>query len=295
MSLAIKDLAGEALAAARRVRIKAKAPSSPPLCIFDLIDENYRDDVDLRFKAAASLEGLYVRGNPTIGQPAVVVVSSLRPGGRQRLTAAHELGHHVFGHGSAVDEVRESGESGRFEPKEFVATQFASFLLMPKLGILKAFADRSVAITKATPVQLLAVSSQFGVGLTTLINHLGYSLKELSRAQCTSLAKVTPKKLREDILGYPVSGELLLVDEYWSGRAIDLAVGDHVVVPAGTNVEGSTVKLIGGRVHGDVYQAQAPGRGRVENTSNGLTSYVRVCRAGYEGRAMFRHLEAEDE
>ena len=56
---------------------------------------------------------------------------------------------------------------------------------------------------------------------------------------------MTPKKLREDILGHTAEGELLLVDEHWAGRAINLAVGDHVVVPAGTTVEGATVKLRG--------------------------------------------------
>jgi hypothetical protein len=293
--VAISDLSREALAAARRVRIKAKTPSDSPLCIFDLIEENYRDEADLWFKAAPSLEGLYVKGDPMVVQPAVVVVSSLRPSGRQRVTAAHELGHHLFGHGSSVDQVRESGESGAFEPEEFLATQFASCLLMPKLGILKAFAVRGIGIREATPKQILAVASQFGVGYSTLINHLYYMLKELPEARATALAKVTPNKLREEILGHRAEGELLLVDDHWVGRAIDLAVGDHAVVPAGTAVEGATVKFIGTGAHGDVYQARAPGRGRLENKSNGLTSYVRVCRSGYQGRSMFRHLEDEDE
>ena len=75
ISMSTKDLAREALAAARRVRIRAKAPADSPLCIFNLIEENYRDEVNLWFKAVPSLEGLYVKGDPMIAQPAVVVVS----------------------------------------------------------------------------------------------------------------------------------------------------------------------------------------------------------------------------
>ncbi len=58
MPIAIKDLAREALAAARRVRIKTKAPSDSPLCIFDLIEESYRDEVDLRVHGTER-HGLY--------------------------------------------------------------------------------------------------------------------------------------------------------------------------------------------------------------------------------------------
>jgi len=295
MSMSMKDLARAALAAARRVRIKAQARTELPVCIFDLIEENYRDELDLRFKAAPSLEGLYVKGDPAAGEPAVAVISSLRPSGRQRLTAAHELGHHEFGHGDSIDEVRESGESGDFEPKEFIATQFAAYLLMPKLGVLKAFVDRGIDVRNATPEQILAVSSQFGVGYATLIKHLCYALKEMSKLHATALTKISPKKLREDLLGYTATGELLLVDPHWAGRAIDLAVGDHVIVPTGTKVDGAAVKRISSRLLGDVYQGQTPGRARVENSGLGLASYIRICRAGYQGCSMFRHLEDDDE
>ncbi len=295
MSMSMKDLARTALAAARRVRIRAKALTESPVCIFDLIDENYRDELDLRFKAAPSLEGLYAKGDPSIGEPAVAVISSLRPSGRQRLTAAHELGHHEFGHGDSIDEIRESGESGKFEPKEFIATQFAAYLLMPKLGVLKAFVDRGIDVRNATPEQVLAVSSQFGVGYTTLIKHLCHALKEISTLHATALTKVAPKKMRENILGHSAAGELLLVDKHWAGRAIDLAVGDHAVLPVGTRVDGNAVKRLGSRLHGDVYQAQVPGLARVNNDAIGLASFVRVRRAGYEGCSMFRHMEDDDE
>lgn len=294
------DLAREALAAARRVRIRAKLAADGPLCIFDLIDSEYRDIIDLRFKAAPSLEGLYVRGEPEQDRSAIIVISSLRPSGRQRSTAGHELGHHEFGHGSSIDEVREAGQSQRFEPKEYVATQFSSFLLMPKLGVLKAFADRKLKIETASAIDVYAVASQFGVGFSTLVNHLTFSLKVLSRTRAEALKKVTPQALREDVLGHAARGELLVVDAHWSGRAIDLSVNDHVVVPVGTNIERlggdaafPVLELAQRLTIGDVYRARRVGRARV--VSDRMASYVRVSRMEYAGRSMFRHLEDEDE
>jgi hypothetical protein len=45
---------------------------------------------------------------------------------RRAYDCAHELGHHVFGHGSSIDELREDAKAQPWEdPKEFLAL-FAS-------------------------------------------------------------------------------------------------------------------------------------------------------------------------
>lgn len=289
------DLAREALAAARRVRIRAGASAEVPICIFDLVEEHYRDEIELRFKAAPSLEGLYVRGEHSAGTTSIIIVSALRPAGRQRNTCAHELGHHVFGHGSSIDEVVEDGTSRHFEPNEHVANAFAAFLTMPKLGILKAFTDRDTRPEQASPTTVYAVASQFGVGFTTLVNHLWLTLGALSADRATRLLKVTPKRMREELLGAAVPGELVLFDQHWRGRAIDLGLGDHVIVPPGATVEADTLKLVGKRSGGDAHVAVRVGRGRVVDGDSGNAAYVRVSRAQYEGRALFRHLEESDD
>ncbi|WP_437665618.1 ImmA/IrrE family metallo-endopeptidase [Sorangium sp. So ce1182] len=287
------DLAREAMAAARRVRIRANVSAESPICIFDLVDTSYRDEIELRFKAAPSLEGLYVRAGSDTS--AIIIVSSLRPSGRQRLTCAHELGHHVFGHGSSIDEVVENGTSKQFDPNEHIADSFARFLMMPKLGVLKAFADRCLKPEKASASDVFSVASQFGVGFTTLVNHLAFTLRVISMEQATHLSKVTPKRLREDILGQPATGELIVVDQHWSGRAIDLAIGDHVVLPAGSTVEGSTLRFVQHRPVGDIYRGFRVGRGRIKDQSTGVAAFVRVSRFQYQGRSMFRHLEECDD
>lgn len=289
------DLAREALAAARRVRIRAGASAEVPICIFDLVEEHYRDEIELRFKAAPSLEGLYVRGEPSAGTTSIIIVSALRPAGRQRNTCAHELGHHVFGHGSSIDEVVEDGTSRRFEPNELVANAFAAFLTMPKLGILKGFTDRDTRPEQASPTTVYAVASQFGVGFTTLVNHLWLTLGAMSADRAARLLKVRPKRMREELLGAAVPGELVLFDQHWRGRAIDLALGDHVIVPPGAAVEADTLKFVGKRPGGDAHVAVRVGRGRVVDGDSGNAAYVRVSRAQYEGRALFRHLEESDD
>jgi hypothetical protein len=285
------DLGRHALAAARRVRIRAGISAESPLCIFDLVEEHYRDEIELRFKAAPSLEGLYVRGEPTLGMTSIIIVSALRPAGRQRNTCAHELGHHLFGHGSSIDQVVENGTSRAFEPNEHIANAFAGFLTMPKLGVLKAFTDRDTRPEQAAPTTVFAVASQFGVGFTSLVNHLWRTLGAINAECAGRLLKITPKRLREELLCVPAPGELVVFDQHWRGRAIDLAIGDHLIVPAGTAVEAETLKFVRGRSGGDVYIAVRVGRGRVVDENSGNAAYVRVSRFQYEGRALFRHLE----
>lgn len=295
MSSTRTELAREAMAAARRVRIRAKLSAESPACIFDLVQDHFRGEVELRFKAAPSLEGLYVRGEPQNGVQGLIIISSQRPSGRQRTTCAHELGHHVFDHGSSVDEVIQSGQSSLFKPEEFLANVFAAFMTMPKLGILKSFTARGLSPASAPPSAFLTIASQFGVGYSTLVRHLEMTLCLVPHATAEQLLKVTPKRLREDLLGQNVPGELVVVDRHWTGRSIDVAVGDHVILPVGAKVEGDVLLHMGRCSVGDVYAGSRPGRGRVEHGDANLAAFVRVSRVQYEGRGMFRHLEEVDE
>lgn len=106
---------------------------------------------------------------------------------------------------------------------------------------------------------------------------------------------MTPKRLREELLGRVVPGELVIVDRHWRHRAIDLSIGGHVALPSGASVEGETLIYVERRPVGDIYQAVRTGRGRVEDQTTGVAAYVRVSRFQYEGRAMFRHLEECDD
>jgi hypothetical protein len=284
-----RDIAGRALAAAGRVRLAGGRDAFTPLCVYDLIVDHFGAAVELRFQALPSLEGMYAKGE----HGSVVVVSSLRPSGRQRFTAGHELGHHVFGHGTHLDELMSEERSGRFMLDEFAADCFSGFLLMPKLALLRAFKVRTLDIEHAAPVAMYRIASAFGVGYGTLLGHLSRTLRLLSAERAAQLAKVSPKQIRIDVLGSDPGRELHLVDEHWEGRAIDTAVGDVVLVPSGCQVEGGRVQLLARRADGDLYQATAPGVGRAER--GGWAAYIRVARHGFAGRAVFRHEEECDD
>jgi transcriptional regulator with XRE-family HTH domain len=53
------ELARQALKVASNVRIAAKLAATSPLCVYDLIQQHFRDDIELRFQALPSLEGMY--------------------------------------------------------------------------------------------------------------------------------------------------------------------------------------------------------------------------------------------
>jgi FixJ family two-component response regulator len=64
-----------------------------------------------------NMEGVYRRGLPPR-----IHLSARRPLPRRAYNCAHELGHHVFGHGSSIDELREDAKAQPWEdPKEFLA------------------------------------------------------------------------------------------------------------------------------------------------------------------------------
>jgi hypothetical protein len=77
-----RRLALRASVAALRVRQKGQIDADDPCSVFDLADKL---GVEVRFAALPSAEGVYSPGKP------VIVVSSLRPPGRQSFTCAHEL------------------------------------------------------------------------------------------------------------------------------------------------------------------------------------------------------------
>lgn len=61
---------------------------------------------------------------------------------RQRFTLAHEIGHHVLGHGAVLDDQRQVGGDSK-DPREQQANYFASDLLVP-IAAAQAWLDRNL-------------------------------------------------------------------------------------------------------------------------------------------------------
>jgi Zn-dependent peptidase ImmA (M78 family) len=285
-----KNLAREALAAALEVRQKVDRPLLEALCVFDVATEM---EVDLWFKAIPSLEGMYSKSPG----PAIIIGSE-RPASRRVYTCAHELGHHVFGHGTQVDELRgdDAENPAARIPEEFLAQSFAGFLLMPKLAVQNAFSTRGWRPAEATAEQIYRVANAFGVGYRTLIGHLQFGLGLLPSDRAESLAKIKLKDIRAAILRKETGRPLIVVDVAWKGRAVDLEVGNLLVGPEGAESEGGLLRMLSWEKQGTLWEPLTPGLGRLLHPASGWAANVRVARQGFAGRACFRHIpEAPDD
>lgn len=284
--MSTSELARQALSAAARTRLKAGLDAYTAICVFDLAEHL---EIDLRFQALPSLEGMYSPGDPPI-----VIVSALRPSGRQRANCAHEIGHHVFGHGTRIDQlIDDNGRSPQFEPEEFIANCFAEYLLMPKLAVLSTLNARAIDIASIKAIDVYRLSSYFGVGYRTLIHHLHQNVRTISQSQAVGLRKSTPKAIRCELVGNEVVTELVVADQHWRGRPIDLHVGDMLLLPLGSLIEGGLMGPPTPCPSGQLFCAKAPGIARALLSASGWSSYVRVARrvqgGGYAGRSIYRH------
>ena len=287
MSPERKRLALRAMRTALRLRQKHQISSDQPCCAYDLAE---RIGVEVRFADIPSAEGIYSPVKP------VIIVSALRPSGRQMFTCAHELGHHLHGHGERFDEqVEDRARRRRFDPQEFEADCFASSLLMPKTAVIMGLAARGFRPKSLTPNQAYIVSSWLGVGYTTLVRNMGLGMGLLQEDQVNTLIKVRLPRIRQSLLGVECKEHLVYVDEAWTGRAIDARVGDVICLPPGVSLEGSVVEEVSRNEAICAVRAIEPGKGRCEVPGAGWAQFVRVSRKQYCGLARYRHLEEVDD
>ncbi len=288
-----KELILETQRRAMHLRKQLNLKLTAPVNVYDLID-NLKDNlkVDVWFKDVSSVEGMYRKGSPS-----QIVVCSLRPPGRQAFTCAHELGHHVFDHGTKFDDLMENDSN---DEEEFIANQFAAFLLMPKSTVGYAFSCRGWVPKSCTPIQVYIVAGWLGVGYETLINHMAASLNLITWNHANNLKKTAPIDIRSEAFGYRIKENLILVDENWVDRAIDVYAGDIIMLPSQTQFDPkgtyAVAKNLDSRSNTTIYQATTQGIGRFYNPENDWAAYLRVSRQAFVGRSIYRHLEeVEDE
>ena len=277
-----RAIARQSIAAALRTRLSLGYGLEHAVCVYDLAEKL---GVEVRFLDLPSMEGMYTSASsPTI------IVSSLRPPGRRAFTCAHELGHHNRSDGVEIDELVEQWDNPRFDPKEFAADCFAGALLMPKMAVSMAFAVRGWRMKECTPEQAYMVAGYFGVGYTTLIHHLRGALQVLPAARAQSLLKISSWKAQSLLLGWQTPDTVVVVDNDWTGRAVDVEVGDLILVRGAARSEGSCVEPTSDVDSGQLYRAARPGIGRLE-VGTTWSAFVRVSRRGYVGRALYRQWE----
>jgi hypothetical protein len=256
-----------------------------PLCVFDLAESL---GVEVRFCAASSFEGMFSKGCNTI------LVPSLRPPGRQAFAAGHELGHWYFGHGSRIDDVPEFLPSERTDPEEWLANLFSAYLLMTSWSVETSFARRGWEPESCTSIQFYTVACELGVGYETLTQHLRWSLGMITADRARSLSRFSPKLIRQELLGDIGTRHLVITDRHWAPNTIDLRVGDTVWLPRSALIEGDSIRVLDGRESECLVQGRKPGITRAFLPESDWSKFIRVCRADFEGRSIYRHLEDPD-
>lgn len=274
------ELAKEAALAAARLRANLGIGPGDAVCPFDIAEKL---ELPVRLVALPSLEGIYSpEPRPSI------LVSVERPAGRRRYTCSHEIGHHVFGHGLSLDDL--AGDASiEATAEEFLAQRFAAALLMPKLAVEAAFAQRGWSINAATPDMVFMVAQELGVGFTTLVGHLEQVLRRLPRGRADEHRRVPLAKLRRRIAGFEIEHDAVVVDEHWRRRTVDVEVGDVLLVPPTAEVAGSCASLVSAPVRHFV--VCAPGPATVSLGPNQPTIVIRSSRRQFTGLARYRHLE----
>jgi len=275
-----RSTAAGVVAEALRVRTRLGFGLDVPVCPFDVAS---RVGLQIRYMSVPSLEGMY-----SPGPPALIIIGTERPPGRRNFTAAHEIGHHVFGHGDRIDEENDDPD-GRAE-EEVVADRFAGALLMPKLCVNRSFGVRQVRPASASAAQVYLVSKELGVGYTTLIGQLQTVLRLIPGSRATALSRVRPATIREELAGRVVRGDLVIVDRWWRRATVDLEVGDTVMLPDGGTASGVCLSL-----QGSSLEAVRAGEGSLVVPGSPTPVGVRVARRRFEGLHRWRFLEDPDD
>jgi Zn-dependent peptidase ImmA (M78 family) len=280
-----RALANQAMKASIATRSKGQLNQISPICVYSLCETL---GVRVRFNDI-NMEGMYEKGPPSR-----IHLSSKRPLVRKTFSCGHELGHHVFKHGFSIDELKDRAtENSWDDPKEFLADTFSGFLLMPVLGIRQAFAVRGWNPATASPIQLYAIASDFGVGYSTLLTHLSVGLNLISHSRTAVLRKATPKSIRAEILGELHPDHLIISDRYRLSPSTDAEVGTRLLLPLDS--ESASDALIWERdlSSGRLFRAAQPGIAQV-TAANGLwATFVRIAKKEYVGLAEYRHLEVD--
>jgi hypothetical protein len=274
-----RDLAIDALSRALKLRKQLEVPLSHSLSAIDAAE---RLGIEVRFIDLPSMEGIYVAGK----EPQILL-SSLRPQGRQMFTCAHEIGHHIYGHGDRFDAVRPKTYMPKNE-QEFLADCFAAYFLMPKATIDAGMRARGLTYDGLTPLSVYSLSSWLGTGYQTLVTHLRLGLRLITKAKADELAEAEARAIRGQLSKHAPSKQLHTIDAHWVGRAIDCDVNDLLLVPENCIAENDRLK----RHTESLMRAVAPGIDRLWLNDRQWSAFVRVSPQNYVGRSCFRFEEA---
>jgi hypothetical protein len=237
-----------------------------------------------------------MEGNYIPGKQPLFLISALRPAVRRAFTCAHELGHHVFGHGFTLDELIENRPSTEKPPEEFLADCFASFLLMPALAIRKAVAQRNWKFSEISPEQIYILACDFGVGYETLVTHLSVGIKLINYSQFQDLKKVTLPRIKKSFVGDVEAGHrLIVVDDQWLSPVIECEVGDHILVANQVFPQNDSLHELPAVSGKRFFKAARKGVTSLKDSNRNIFKQVRIMAHQFIGLNRYLYLEDSGE
>ncbi len=201
-----------------------------PVDIFAAVQEL---GIVLAFTDLGPTSGIYVPSSKSSG----ILIHAGHPRTRQRYTAGHELGHHMFGH-SLEPDIDFEGALQRnlqgFPDREKEAEAFGAWFLMPRRLMQAGLRELGIE-SIASPLDVYGLSLWLGTSYTATARHLG-TTRMVSSADSDRWARIAPKQLKAALAGRFVPNDLRN-DVWWLDagmrvRHIEARPGDRLVVTA---------------------------------------------------------------
>lgn len=279
------ELATTAMRRASEIRREAGISRTSPLNIYDLA----MNDLGLRvqFTAGASFEGMFAK------EQNAILVPSERPHGRRAFSAAHEVAHWAFGHGSQIDE-EDSLEGYNARPEEQLANQFAGYILMLPAALKHAANLLELDLARPSPFKMYEMACWFGVGYSTVVNHLQHGVQMLKPAHAAELLRLEPQKIRQHFSPRHLTKHLAVASGLKPAMPLDMAVGDHALLPAEVEMPNDILKIVERTASGLIVEAERPGIALLSG-EGGWEAAIRVMKKGFTGWAKYRHMEEDDD
>ena len=252
-----------------------------PICPYALCEAM---GFELRFIKIPSFEGMYVADQN------LVLISAERPEGRKRFTCAHEIGHHVLGHGTVIDEIVESGSD---KGEELEADLFASTLLMPSSAVTRAISRIGTEARNITPDNAYVLSKYFGVSYLAFVRHIFSNLRLTPYNQYQSLRNSKLPQIRHSICGFETKNQVFSIGAWWEEKALELEVGDIILSSMPLDVDGPQLIEQIDAEGKHAYSAITPGITRICN--EGWSCFTKVSRHKFQGLYQFKYEEEDEE
>lgn len=214
---------------ASRVHADLEVDLSSPVDVFESVKGL---GLVLAFAPLGSVSGVYLPGERSSG----ILLHEGHPRTRQRYTAAHELGHHVFEHATEVDLDLEAGlargDSERWPGHEKEAEAFAAWFLMSQ-KTMRSGLERLRIERPRDPYDVYALSLWLGTSYTATARQLAIT-EMVDPALAQRWTQIPPRNLKVALAGSMAPDDLhndvLWLDLRHHMAPVDARPGDRIVL-----------------------------------------------------------------